>query len=65
MIETSSMVGAIAVVRGYDLDDEEVRVRVLATLLGEESGDVLRNIGLSPVAGAAVRCEPRRSPRSR
>lgn len=54
-IQATRMVGAIAVVRGYDLDEEEVRVRVLATLLGEESGDVLSNIGLSPVAGAAAR----------
>ena len=54
-IQATRMVGAIAVVRGYELDDEEVRVRVLATLLGEESGDVLSNIGLSPVAGAAAR----------
>jgi hypothetical protein len=54
-IQSTRMVGAIAVVRGYDLDDEEVRVRVLAALLGEESGDVLRSIGLGPVAGAAAR----------
>ena len=63
-IQATRMVGAIAVVRGYDLDDEEVRVRVLATLLGEESGDVLRNIGLSPVAGAAARGVAGRLPAS-
>ena len=54
-IQSTRMVGAIAVVRGYDLDDQEVRVRVLAALLGEESGDVLSSLGLGPVAGAAVR----------
>lgn len=54
-IQATRMVGAIAAVRGHDLEDEEVRVRVLATLLGEESGDVLRSLGLGPVAGAAVR----------
>ena len=63
-IQATRMVGAIAVVRGYDLDDEEVRVRVLATLLGEESADVLRNIGLSPVAGAAARGVAGRLPAS-
>ena len=63
-IQATRMVGAIAVVRGHDLDDEEVRVRVLATLLGEESGDVLRNIGLSPVAGAAARGVAGRLPAS-
>ena len=54
-IQATRMVGAIAAVRGYDLEDEEIRVRVLAALLGEESGDVLRNVGLGPVAGAAAR----------
>ena len=54
-VQSTRMVGAIAAVRGYDLDDEEVRIRVLASLLGEESGDVLKNIGLGPIAGVAAR----------
>lgn len=62
--QSTRMVGAIAVVRGYDLDDEEIRVRVLASLLGEESGDVLKNIGLGPIAGAATRTVAKRLPRS-
>ncbi|APX32051.1 hypothetical protein BH708_04120 [Brachybacterium sp. P6-10-X1] len=63
-VQSTRMVGAIAVVRGYDLDDEEIRVRVLAALLGEESGDVLKNIGLGPVAGVATRTVARRLPAS-
>lgn len=54
-VQSTRMVGAIAAVRGYDLEDEEIRVRVLASLLGEESGDMLKNVGLGPVAGAATR----------
>ncbi|MBB5831309.1 EcsC family protein [Brachybacterium aquaticum] len=54
-IQSTRMVGAIAAVRGYDLDDPEIRVRVLAALVGEESGEVLKNIGLGPVAGVAAR----------
>ena len=54
-VQATRMVGAIAVVRGYDLEDEEVRVRVLAALLGEESADLLKNLGLGPVAGAVSR----------
>lgn len=54
-VQATRMVGAIAAVRGYDLDDEEIRVRVLAALLAEESGDVLSSVGLGPVAGAAAR----------
>lgn len=54
-VQATRMVGAIAAVRGYDLEDEEVRARVLAALLGEESGDVLKNVGLGPIAGVAAR----------
>lgn len=54
-VQATRMVGAIAVVRGYDIEDEEIRVRVLASLLGEESGEVLKNVGLGPIAGVAAR----------
>lgn len=54
-VQATRMVGAIAVVRGYDIEDEEIRVRVLAALLGEESGDLLKNVGLGPIAGVATR----------
>ena len=54
-VQATRMVGAIAVVRGYDIEDEEIRVRVLASLLGEESGEVLKNVGLGPITGAAAR----------
>lgn len=63
-VQATRMVGAIAAVRGYDLEDEEVRVRVLASLLGEESGDVLKNIGLGPIAGVAARGAAKRLPMS-
>lgn len=61
-VQATRMVGAIAAVRGYDLEDEEIRVRVLASLLGEESGDVLKNVGLGPVAGVATRSLAKRLP---
>ncbi|WP_246954835.1 EcsC family protein [Brachybacterium sp. Marseille-Q7125] len=54
-VQATRMVGAIAAVRGYDLDDEEIRMRVMAALLGEEQGEVLKNVGLGPVAGVAAR----------
>lgn len=63
-VQATRMVGAIAAVRGYDLDDEEVRVRVLAALVGEESGDVLKSVGLGPVAGAAARGVAGRLPKN-
>ncbi|WP_460476396.1 EcsC family protein [Brachybacterium huguangmaarense] len=62
--QATRMVGAIALVRGYDLDSEEIRTRVLATLVGEESDDILRGIGLGPVAGRAAREAVKRIPAS-
>lgn len=52
-IQATRMVGAIATVRGYDLNDDEVRTRVLASLVGEESEELLSSVGLGPVAGYA------------
>ena len=61
-VQATRMVAAIASVRGYDLRDDEVRTRVLAALVGEESGDVPRNIGLGPVTGFASRQVAKRLP---
>lgn len=63
-VQATRMVGAIASIRGYDLEDEEVRTRVLAALVGEESEDVLDSIGLGPIAGAATRQIAKRLPMS-
>lgn len=63
-VQATRMVGGIAAVRGYDLDDEEIRTRVLAALVGEESDDILASVGLGPVAGAATRQITKRLPAS-
>lgn len=63
-VQATRMVGAIAAIRGYDLDDEVVRSRVLAALVGEESDDVLAGIGLGPIAGTATREIVKRLPSS-
>ncbi len=63
-VQATRMVGAIAAIRGYDLDDEEIRSRVLAALVGEESEDVLASLGLGPIAGAATRQIAKRVPLS-
>lgn len=63
-VQATRMVGGIATIRGYDLDDEEVRSRVLAALVGEESDDVLAGIGLGPIAGTATRAVTKRLPSS-
>lgn len=63
-VQATRMVGAIASIRGHDLDDDEVRSRVLAALVGEESEDVLAGIGLGPIAGAATNQIVKRLPQS-
>lgn len=63
-VQATRMVGATAAVRGHDLEDEEVRVRVLAALMGEESGDLLGSVGPGPVAGAATRQVAKRMPQT-
>ena len=63
-VQATRMVGAIAKIRGYDLADEEVRARVLASLVGEESGEILDHVGLGPIAGAATRQVAKRLPQA-
>lgn len=61
-VQATRMVGAIATIRGYNVEDDEVRARVLASLVGEESGDVLDHVGLGPIAGAATKQIVKRLP---
>lgn len=61
-LQATRMVGAIAKVRGYDLADDRVRTHVLATLLAEESGDVLDHVGLGPLTGVVARRVARKLP---
>lgn len=63
-VQATRMVAAIAAVRGHDLQDDTIRARVLTTLLGEEAGDVLDHIGLSPIAGIATKQVTKRLPAS-
>lgn len=63
-VQATRMVGAIAKIRGYDVDDPEVRARVLASLVGEESGEILDHVGLGPIAGAASKQVAKRLPQA-
>lgn len=62
-VQATRMVGAIATLRGYDVNDDEVRARVLAALVEEESGDILDNVGLGVIAGAASKQVAKRLPK--
>ena len=63
-VQATRMVGAIAAIRGYDIEDEVVRSRILAALVAEESDEVLAGIGLGPIAGTATREIVKRLPSS-
>lgn len=52
-IQATRMVGAIAHLRGYDVNDPQVRTAVLLTLVGSDSEDVLRKAGVT-VPGSAM-----------
>lgn len=46
-LTATRMVAAIAVVRGYNLSEAQIRTAVLLTLVGAEADDVLRKAGLA------------------
>lgn len=54
-VQATRMVAAIAHLRGYDVRDPQVRTAVLLTLIGSQSDDVLRKVGLSTGGGRATK----------
>lgn len=53
-LQATRMVGAIAHLRGYDLNDPAVRTAVLLTLVGSDATDVLKKAGMKSPAGAVT-----------
>lgn len=56
------MVGAIAVLRGYDVRDERIRTAVLLTLIGSHSDEVLKKAGISTGGGRLAGLATRKLP---
>ena len=50
-IQAVRMVGGIAALRGYDLDEPRVRTAVLLTLVGSNSDEVLKKAGMTTASG--------------
>lgn len=50
-VQATRMVGAIAILRGYDVEDERIRTAVLLTLVGSKSEDVLKKAGMATGGG--------------
>jgi hypothetical protein len=53
-IGATRMVAAIATLRGYDVDDPQVRTAVLLALVGSEADEVLAKAGLTGGTGGKV-----------
>jgi hypothetical protein len=53
-VGATRMVAGIATLRGYDLDDPQVRSAVLLTLVGSEADEVLAKAGLTGKTGKVV-----------
>ena len=46
-LQAVRMVGAVATLRGYDIDEPRVRTAVLLTLVGSDSDEVLKKAGMA------------------
>ena len=53
-VGATRMVAAIAVLRGYDVDDPQVRTAVLLALVGSDADEVLSKVGLTSAGGKVV-----------
>jgi len=61
-VQATRMVGAIAALRGYDIDEPRIRTAVLLTLIGSKSDDVLATAGLSTGGSRVTALALRRLP---
>ena len=52
-LQAVRMVGGIATLRGYDVDEPRVRTAILLTMVGSDADDVLRKAGIT-TAGSRV-----------
>ena len=50
-VQATRMVGAIAILRGYDIKEPRIRTAVLLTLVGSKSEDVLKKAGMATGGG--------------
>ena len=61
-VQATRMVGAIASLRGYDVDDPRVRTAILLTLVGSDADEVLSKAGLATGGGRMVSMATRQLP---
>jgi hypothetical protein len=61
-VQATRMVGAIATLRGYDVEDPMVRTAILLTLVGSDADEVLSKAGLASGGGRVVSMATRQLP---
>ncbi len=61
-VQAARMVGAIATLRGHDVNEPHVRTAVLLTMAGVKSDDVLSKVGIAPGLGRVSTFALRRLP---
>lgn len=61
-VQATRMVGAIASLRGYDIQDPRIRTAVLLTLVGSKSEDVLKKAGMATGGGRVTSLALRNMP---
>lgn len=63
-VQATRMVGAIAHVRGYDVDEDDIRSAVLLTLVGSNADEILAKAGVATGAGRFTAFALQRLPRA-
>ncbi len=63
-VQSARMVGAIAHVRGYDIDDPQVRSAILLSLVGSDASEVAAKAGWATGSGRLVSAASKRIPES-
>ncbi|EON22519.1 MULTISPECIES: EcsC family protein [Nocardioides] len=61
-VQATRMVGAIAILRGYDINEPRIRTAVLLTLVGSKSDDVLKKAGMATGGGRVTALALRNMP---
>lgn len=63
-VQSTRMVAAVAHLRGYDLDDPDIRTAILLTLVGSNSAGILQKAGISLGGGTLSQLATRSLPRA-
>jgi hypothetical protein len=63
-VQATRMVGAIAHLRGYDVNDQRIRSAILLTLIGSDSDEVLKKAGMATGGGRLAQLAMKNMPQA-